>query len=504
MTLLRPCSAMILVLSTILSVCASDRLILPAAAQETPRPNVLIAIADDWGYGHAGAYGRSWTATPAFDRVAKEGLLFTHCYTSNPKCSPCRASLLTGRNSWQTGEACVHFSLFPKNWPVYPDLFESAGYHVGFTGKGWGPGDFKAGGFDRNPAGPAYSEIKAQPPHRGMGAVDYAANFKDFLAKRKEGQPFCFWYGAVEPHLPYESGIGVRAGKNPADVELPPYYPKNDDIQREFLDYAVEVEHFDRHLGQMLAALEEAGELDNTLVLVTSDHGEPLPRAKGQIYERGYRIPLAVRWGKIQTRGRTIEDFINVRDFAPTFLQVAGIAKPDTMTGRSFVDVLDSAASGWIDKSRSVMLVGKERHDLGRPDDAGYPVRAIRTEEWLYARNFYPDRWPVGNPETSYGNCDASDTKQIVTTKFTDHYRLCFGKRPEEELYRLADDPWCVKNLASDPALAETKRGLRERMEQMLREEGDPRTLGDPSVFEKAPYVGNKDHSWASWLEHRG
>jgi arylsulfatase A-like enzyme len=503
MTLLRRRALSISALATIAIACLPRCAVSVSHGQDAPRPNVLIAIADDWGYGHAGAYGCTWTSTPAFDRVAKEGLLFTHCFTSNPKCSPCRASLLTGRNSWQTGEACVHFSLFPKNWPVYPDLFEGAGYHVGFTGKGWGPGDFQAGGFERNPAGPAYSDIKAQPPHRGMGNVDYAANFKAFLAKRKEGRPFCFWYGAVEPHLPYEAGIGVREGKNPTDVELPPYYPKNDDIRREFLDYSVEVEHFDRHLGLMLTALEEAGELDNTLVLVTSDHGEPLPRAKGQIYERGYRIPLAVRWGKIPTRGRTIEDFVNVRDFAPTFLQVAGIAKPDTMTGRSFVDVFDSAASGWIDKSRSVMLVGKERHDLGRPDDAGYPVRAIRTEEWLYARNFYPDRWPVGNPETNYGNCDASVTKQILTTKFTDRYRLCFGKRPGEELYRLADDPWCVKNLAADPALAETKRGLRERMEQMLREEGDPRTLGDPSVFEKAPYVGNKDHSWAAWIQHR-
>ena len=153
----------------------------PAAGQSTRRPNILFAIADDWSQKHAGAYGCEWVHTPAVDRVAREGVLFNHCFTSNPKCSPCRASILTGRNTWQLEEAVNHFGIFPAKWPVYPDLLEQSGYHVGYTGKGWGPGDHEAGGFKRNPAGNQYSERRTEPPHRFMNQLDYAANFEAFL-----------------------------------------------------------------------------------------------------------------------------------------------------------------------------------------------------------------------------------------------------------------------------------------------------------------------------------
>src|SRR5438105_3121650 len=108
---------------------------LPARAAEPARPTVLFVIADDWSHGHAGAYGCSWVKTPGFDRVTREGVLFHNCFTNNPKCSPCRASILTGRNSWQLEEACCHNGVFPAKWAVYPDLLEKAGYHVGYTGK---------------------------------------------------------------------------------------------------------------------------------------------------------------------------------------------------------------------------------------------------------------------------------------------------------------------------------------------------------------------------------
>jgi arylsulfatase A-like enzyme len=187
----------------------------------------------------------------------------------------------------------------------------------------------------------------------------------------------------------------------------------------------------------------------------------------------------------------------------PTFLEAAGVDVPETVTGRSFLDVLQTAKSGWVDESRNRMLVGKERHDLGRPDDLGYPVRALRTPEFLYVHNYEPDRWPVCNPETGYGNCDDSPTKQHVLNSFDDHYRLCFGKRPEEELYRVADDPECLKNLAADPSLQATKRQLREEMETMLQADGDPRVLGRGEVFDTYKYVGGRKHSYQAWLEHR-
>jgi arylsulfatase A-like enzyme len=472
-----------------------------AAVQAEAKPNLLLVIADDWSHGHAGAYGCSWIKTPAFDRVAREGVLFSHCFTNNPKCSPCRASLLTGRNTWQLEEAMCHNGLFPAKWPVYPDLFEKAGYLVGFTGKGWGPGDFQGGGFKRNPAGPAYNARKAKPPHPGISNVDYAGNFAAFLEARKPGQPFCFWYGGHEPHRAYEDGVGRRAGKRPADVTVPAYLPDNNVVRNDLIDYAVEVEYFDAHLGRILAELEKAAVLDDTIVVVTSDHGMPFPRVKGQIYEHGFHIPLAVRWGRNIKPGRTVDDFINVRDFAPTFLELAGIARPASMTGRSFAPALRAEGSGWIDRSRNRMVVGKERHDLGRPNDWGYPVRAIRTPEFLYVHNYEPDRWPAGNPETSYPNCDNSPTKTLVTSRFDQFYRLSFGKRPAEELYRVADDPDCIKNLAADPALQATKAELRKEMEASLRADQDPRVLGQGAIFDTYRYLGDRGHSYDNWLK---
>lgn len=467
------------------------------------RPNILVAIGDDWSHGHAGAYGCRWIKTPAFDRVAREGVLFNHAFTNNPKCSPCRASLLTGRNTWQLEEAMCHFGVFPAKWPVYPDLLEQAGYLVGYTGKGWGPGDFKAGGFNRNPAGPAYNSHKMKSPHQGISGIDYAGNFAEFLESRRPDQPFCFWFGGQEPHRGYEEGVGLRSGKSLAEVDLPAYFPNSPVIRSDLLDYAVEVEWFDTHVGRIIAELERAGELENTVILVTSDHGMPFPRVKGQIYEHGFHIPMAIRWGARVKPGRVVDDFINVRDLAPTFLKLAGLEPPKSMTGRGFVDVLESEASGWIDDSRDQIVVGKERHDLGRPDDAGYPARGIRTREYFYVHNYEPDRWPVGNPETSYPNCDNGPTKTLLTSQFDEHYRLCFGKRPAEELYRVDKDPDCVNNLADRPELQDVKRRLRNEMEASLRADNDPRVLGHGDVFEAYKYVGPRKHSYDAWLMYR-
>ncbi len=490
----------------LLLVAAALAAVLPGGGwlygQPPSRPNILLVIADDWSYGHAGAYGAAWIRTPSFDRVAREGVLFTNAYTSNPKCSPSRASMLTGRNTWQLKEAVNHFSIFPGDFPVYPDLLEKAGYFVGFTGKGWGPGDYRAGGWSRNPAGPEFANHRLTPPHRGISNKDYARNFEDFLAQRPAGKPFCFWLGGHEPHRPYEEGAGLRAGSNPKEVPLPAYYPDDDRIRSDLLDYAVEVEWFDAHLGRVMQKLEEIGELDNTLILVTSDHGMPFPRVKGQIYEHSFHLPLAVRWGSQVKGGRVVEDFINARDFAPTFLEAAGLEPQGSMTGRSFLDILKSGKSGLVDPSRSLMLIGKERHDLGRPHDWGYPIRAIRTPDYLYVRNYEPDRWPAGNPETGYRNCDDSPTKTLLLSGFDRFYRLSFGKRPAEELYLVKTDPDCVHNLADEPKYATVKRELREKMEELLRGEGDPRMLGNAAFFDTIDYTGSRKHAYDTWLEN--
>jgi arylsulfatase A-like enzyme len=464
------------------------------------RPNILFIIFDDWSREHAGAYGCQWVKTPNFDRLAREGVLFKHAFTSNPKCSPCRASILTGRNTWQLEEASCHGGLFPSKFAVYPDLLEKAGYAVGLTGKGWGPGDFKSTGFKRNPSGPSFDEHKTDPPAGGIGKNDYARNFEAFLQQRDKQQPFCFWMGFTEPHRAYELNSGVRMGKKLEEIDVPPFLPDLPTVRGDLADYAIEVEYADSHIGRALELLERERQLDNTLVICTSDHGMPFPFVKGQIFDDGFHLPLAMRWGKGIKPGRVVEDFVNVRDLAPTYLELAGQRPHEQMTGRSLVNVLQSEKSGWVEEDRKVMLVGKERHDIGRPNDLGYPVRAIRTPDYFYVLNYHPDRWPACNPETDFGNCDPSPTKEVIKLLGGHFYELAFGKRPAEMLFRLSSDPRCVNNIAGDPAFAYTKERLREEMLSMLKEEQDPRALGNGHVFDTYQYLGARRKGYETWL----
>ena len=468
-------------------------------AKDAERPNILFIIFDDWGWQHAGAYGCDWVKTPNFDRVAREGILFKNAYTSNPKCSPCRASILTGRNTWQLEEASCHNGLFPPKFAVYPDLIQASGYNIGLTGKGWGPGEFKLNGRTQNPAGPSFDEHKIEPPAKGIGKIDYSKNFDAFLAQREKSKPFCFWMGFQEPHRSYELDSGVRLGKKLEDVVVPPYLPDTAIVRGDMADYAIEVEYADAHIGRALATLEASGELENTVVIVTSDHGMPFPFVKGQIHEDGFHLPLAIRWGKGIQPGRVVEDFVNVRDFAPTFMELAGLKPHEQMTGKSLVGILRSPKSGFVE-NRDVMLAGKERHDLGRANDMGYPVRAIRTKDFLYIHNFQPERWPAGDPETDFGNCDPSPTKELLKALGGYYYDLSFGKRPADELYRLSDDAACVRNLANDLAFTSTLDELRYKMMTMLKEDGDPRALGNGAIFDTYKYLSSRKKGYETWM----
>ena len=301
----------------------------PVLADAPRRPNILLAIADDQSYPYCSAYGDTTTRTPAFDRVAKEGILFTKAFCASPGCSPSRAALLTGRHTWQLQQAGTHASSFPRQYVTFPDRLEKAGYHIGYTGKGWGPGNWKISGRTRNPAGPAYQKRTMKSP-RGISNKDYAANFADFLAARKAGQPFCFWFGGHEPHRAYRKGIGLASGKKVADARVPAFLPDAPEIRSDLLDYAIEIEWFDSHLLRMIKLLDKHGELDNTLIVVTADNGMPFPRAKANGYEYGIHVPLAVRWPKVVKAGRRVTDLVGFVDFAPTFLEAAGLKVPET------------------------------------------------------------------------------------------------------------------------------------------------------------------------------
>lgn len=456
-------------------------LLAAASPQEDPRPNILFAIADDWGYGHAGAYGDKVVKTPTFDRVAAEGVLFTHDFCASPSCTPSRAAILTGQDIWRLEESGNLWSTLQKaKYEVFPDLLEKAGYTVGLTRKGWGPGDFKPGGFARNPAGPGFK------------------GFADFWKTAPKGKPFCFWFGSNDPHRPYEAGSGARSGMKPEDVVVPPYLPDTPEVRSDILDYYFEVQRFDREVGEILKQLEADGRLANTIVVMTSDNGWPFPRSKANLYDAGMRMPLAIRWPARAKAGRRCDDFVSHTDFAPTFLEAAGLKLPDATTGRSLVPLLaDGKPVG-----RDTLVFGRERHANVRKGDLSYPARAIRTKDFLYIRNLRPDAWPAGDPEKHvavgpFGDCDGGPSKDVIlagrdkeTAKF---FRLAFEKRPEREFYDLKADPCQMDNLAAKnpPAMA----GLDEELLAYLRRTGDPRVTagalkGDDARWDQFPYYG--------------
>ncbi len=471
-----------------------------AFSHASEQPNILFAIADDWGC-HAGAYGTTpWIKTPAFDRLAREGVLFANAFTPNAKCAPSRAIILTGRYSWQLRAAANHQPFFPAEFKSFPEALIEHGYFVGATGKGWAPGIANdANDKPRQLCGQPYQSRTATPPARGISNNDYTANFKDFLDAAPKDQPWFFWFGAYEPHRGYEYGSGINKGdKNLDQVDhVPDYWPDNETVRTDMLDYAFEVEHVDRHLQMMLAELKKRGQLDNTLVVFTSDHGMPFPRVKGQAYLASNHIPLAIRWPKgITHPGRTVNDYVSFVDLAPTFLAVTGLSQQNSgmaaITGQSLLPILTSSQSGQIEPGRDYMLIGKERHDVGRPNDAGYPIRGLIRNDFLYLHNWEPDRWPAGNPETGYLNTDGSPTKTFILdahrkNRSDPFWALNFGKRPLEELYNLKIDPDCVKNLADNPQYTRRRTEMSDWLTAKLTEQEDPRVLGHGEVFDQYP-----------------
>jgi len=475
--------------------------------QEVTKPNILICIADDASYPHMGKDCK-WINTPAFDRIVREGISFTNAYTPSAKCAPSRACLLTGRNPWQLKEAANHFCYFPSEFKTYAEALGENGYHVGHTAKGWAPGvPGMKNGKKRELTGKAWNALKSPPPTTGISNIDYSANFKEFYNHKPSGKPFCFWYGGIEPHRRYEYASSIKAGREISEIyQVPDFFPDNETVRTDLLDYGLEIEHFDVHIQRMLQFLEENGELDNTLIIVTSDNGMPFPHAKSDAYDYSTHMPLAIMWKKgIKSPGRIVNDYVSFIDLAPTFLDVAGVdwdkSGMQPTPGKSLNTVFMN--HGRDEPFREHVLIGKERHDVGRPDDYGYPIRGIIKDNWLYIVNYRNDLWPAGNPQTGYTTVAGSPTKTEVLnarhnpeTKYL--WELSFSKREKEELYNLERDQYCVNNSAKEQIYVDIKAELKQTMEAELKKQSDPRMFGKGDIFQNYEY---SDKRWRNLYE---
>ncbi|MBI5396313.1 MAG: sulfatase [Verrucomicrobia bacterium] len=452
-----------------------------ATADSQQRPNILLVLGDNWAWPHASAYGDPVVKTPNFDRVAREGVLFTHAFCPVPSCTPTRNAMLTGQATHRLEAGASLWGHLPKKFAVFPDLIEASGYTVGFCGKGWSPGDYKAGGRERNPAGPQFKD------------------FAQFLKSVPPGRPFCFWLGNTDTaRHKIKTGAGVAAGLKPGAVRVPPYLPDTPEVRSDILDYYEAVQRYDAVLGETLRQIEDAGRDSNTVIIAASDNGWQFPRGLANCYDSGCHVPLAIRWPGVVKPGRRVDDFLDLTDIAPTFLEIAGLKPLPEMTGRSFVGLL----RGETQPGRDVMFMERERHANVRAGDLGYPMRVIRTKQFLYIRNLHPERWAAGDPEFywsvgPYGDVDGSPTKEFILARKDEpamkkFYQLNFAKRPAEELYDLAKDPHQIINVAGRAEYADTKKQLRARLDAWMKSTGDPRAAGDTGVFDKYPYYAKK------------
>ncbi len=448
------------------------------------RPNILLILGDNWRWPHAGALGDSHARTPAFDRIAREGVVFQHTFNPVPSCSPTRACLLTGKAAHQIGERANLWSAFPKDTPVVTGLLRESGYAIGYSGKPWAPGRHDLSGWQENPVGPKFDD------------------FADFHSKHDSAKPFFFWLGNTD--------TATRAGKmdfaqyareekiDPAALPIPPELPDCPELRADLLNYYGGIVKLDREAAAAIAVLERAGQLDNTVVIYTSDNGWQMPRGLANCYDAGSRVPLAIRWGKNLTAGRKVDAFVNVADLGPTFLELAGLTPPAEMSMRGIKALL----LGQPDPApRDAVFIERERHANVRRDNLGYPVRAVRTRDFLYLRNLRPDRWPAGDPdvffihERPYGDVDTTRVKDFLLAHrddpaFKRQFDFAFAKRPAEELYDLLKDPHQIHNVAGDPAYFAALQSHRARVDDWMKRTDDPRL--DPAYdgWDLYPYHG--------------
>jgi arylsulfatase A-like enzyme len=460
----------------VLTALLCGLLVAPAVADQ--RPNILFCVADDWSWPHAGCYGDRVVKTPNFDHVASDGMLFSHVFCVAPLCTPSRAAMLTGRYPHQLEEGANLWGILPARYVTFPDQLEKAGYVIGMTGKGWGPGSLDCSGRTRNPAGPAFPSFDA------------------FLKDAPADRPFFFWFGSHRPHRPYQRGSGQKAGLSAAAVTVPPIWPDRQEVRDDILDYYAAVQDFDGEVGQALKALDASGRAVNTLLIVTSDNGWPFPRCKANLYDGGTRMPLAVRWPGHVKRGSHFDDLVSQIDFAPTALDAAGLSATPEHAGRSLIPRLASAGAA----NAQPIFVERERHANVRRGDLSYPSRAIRTSRFLYIRNFRSDRWPAGDPERyfavgRFGDCDPSPTKDAILDPRDEPavkplYGLAFAKRPAEELYDVMADLDQRTNFANRPEFAATLAELRSALDGWMKRTADPRLDPKDDRFDKFRYFG--------------
>jgi uncharacterized sulfatase len=420
---------------------------LSAHAAENARPNIVLFLADDLSWADCSINGGHEIPTPNMERVARDGMTFSHAFVASPSCAPSRAALLTGVNCARNGAMFNHAKPRAelKKWPAY---FKELGYEVAAIGKTAHYAQVKDYGFD-------YCS------HFNYHEDDCVTAAVAWLEKRESSKPLCLIVGTNWPHVPWP----LKSEFQPDAMVLPPTHVTTAETRAARTRYAQAVANADRDLGLVYdAARRKFG--DQCFFLFSADHGAQWPFAKWNCYDAGIRTPLVAVWPKTIAAGSRAAAMVSWLDILPTCLDVAGAQPAADLDGQSFLAVL----RGEKNELRSVIFTTHSGD--GKMNE--FPIRSVRTRDWKYLRNLDPARefhshidraepQAYWNSWTAKAQGDA-DAKAIVER---------YLHRPAEELYDLTADPLEQHNLAADPQQTDRLAEFRRQLDEWMRAQGD-------------------------------
>jgi len=436
-----------------------------ALGESTDRVNVMWLIAEDLS-PDLSCYGVEEVATPNLDRLAADGMRFTHMFTTSGVCSPSRTALAVG--CMQTSVGAFHMRYTNPIRPALPDgvqtiaeLMQDAGYtsaNIAMRGE--------------HPEGKGKDDWMFQRRERSQWQLKA-------WEELKQHQPF---YGQINfrlTHRPWERDS--HRPIDPATVKLPPYYPDTQVVREDWAAYLESLQVLDSQVGRVLALLEADGLDKNTVVFFMGDHGRPFTRAKYWCYDSGLRVPFLVRWpdGMAKPRGHeegaVSDQLLSSIDLTATTLALSGTARPDWMEGRIFL-------GDHQDAPREAVFAAADR--IGELE---FQTRSIRTRRFRYVRNELHG-FSINEASTAHrkGNhplyhvlrrCDAEGRLNAAQ-------RTVVDPLPPEQLFDIDADPFEIRNLAEDPAHADTLAELRRQLDAWIEVSGDQGRLPDsPEVI---------------------
>jgi len=442
------------------------------------KPNILFLLSDDHSYPYLGCYGNKDVLTPNLDRLASQGMRFDRMFVGCPQCVPSRASLMTGRSA--VAVRMVRFtSPLPAELPALPDLLrDKAGYFTGVAGRNYhldGPPTKAQQGtsvigevLDRY--GLRTFTKRVDYVEKPGAMRDFGGKLAAFLDAAPKGRPWFFWLGFSDPHHVWETQ-GPRGVPDPAKLTLPRHLPDLPGVRSDLARYIAEVEHLDGDVQSVLDMLEKRGLASNTVVVFMGDNGMALPHGKGYLYDPGINVPLLVRWPGVVIPGAVTRTLVSGEDFAPTMLEIAGVAVPKEMSGVSYLKLL----KGESFEGRKYIFAERGPHggDGGmKPDVLASTfdlARCVRSANFKLIYNCTPHQAvaPVdsqrdpGWQEMKAAFAEGKLAPEFVRTYFT-------TPRPTYELYDLDADPGELVNLVGNKKYAQVERELKEALTEKM------------------------------------